>query len=130
MSVACYIVLDNEQPGFETFVNGKFLAKDTKKIDAICKKLGIRTFDDFLTMAENDISDILGEEAEQTEGEGEQWFTAEEGMAFVTTLITYIKANPKDVKNADRVLADLAEYAEVLEKAQGIGAKWRLCLDI
>lgn len=45
MSVAYYIVLDNEEPGFETFVNGKFLAHDANKIDAICKKLGIRKFD-------------------------------------------------------------------------------------
>jgi hypothetical protein len=130
VSVAYFIVLDNEEPGFDTFVNGKFLAKDAKKLDAICKKLSIRNFDDFLTMSEDDVSDMLGEEVELPEGEGEQWFTAEEGIAFVTALLTHIKANPKDVRNAEGVLEDLAEYAEVLEKARNIGAKWHLNLDI
>ena len=130
MSVAYYIVLDNAQPGFETFVNGKFLARDTQQMDAVCKKLGIRAFDDFLTMSEDDISDMLGEEIELPEGEGEQWFTPEEGMAFVTALITHLKANPQDVKNSQGVLEDLAEYAEVFEKVQGIGAKWHLNLDL
>jgi hypothetical protein len=81
-------------------------------------------------MSEDDVSDMLGEEVELPEGEGEQWFTAEEGIAFVTALLTHIKANPKDVRNAEGVLEDLAEYAEVLEKARNIGAKWHLNLDI
>ncbi|CAG0947610.1 hypothetical protein ANRL1_04332 [Anaerolineae bacterium] len=130
MSVAYYVVLDNEEPGFDAFVNGKYLAKETAKLDAICNKLGIRKFDDFLTMSEDDISDMLGEEVELPEGEGERWFTADEGIAFVSALITHINDNPKDVKNPEGVLEDLAEYADIFEKANNIGAKWHLNLDI
>jgi len=109
MGVAYYIVLDNEEPGFDAFVNGKYLANETTKLDAICDKLGIRKFDDFLTMSEDDISDMLGENIDLPEGEGEQWFTADEGIAFVSALIAHIKTNPKDVKNPEGVLEDLAE---------------------
>lgn len=131
MSVAFYIVLDQEDTDFDTFVNGKALAKDAKKLDAICKKLGLPTFDDFVAMSAEDLSDMLGEDVELPEGdEGEKWFTADEGISFVHSLVTHIQANPKDVKNAEAVLEDLAEYAEVFEQAKGIGAKWHLNLDI
>lgn len=130
MSVAYYIVLDNEEPGFETFVNGKFLAHDVENLDAICERLGIRAFGDFLAMSEDDISDMLGEDVELPEYEGEQWFDAREGIALVNALVAHIKANPGDVDNSSGVLEDLAEYAEVFQKAEGIGAKWHLNLDI
>ena len=129
MSVAYYIVLDHDNPGFDTFVNGKSLAKETERLDAICEKLGIKKLDDFLAMSEGDLSDMLGEDIELPEGEGEQWFSADEGITFIAALTAQIRAYPKEVKNAEGVLEDLAEYAEVLEKAKGIGAKWRLAMD-
>ncbi|MES2946777.1 MAG: hypothetical protein V4772_28260, partial [Pseudomonadota bacterium] len=113
MSVAFYIVLDQEDTDFDTFVNGKALAKDAKKLDAICKKQGLPKFDDFVAMSAEDLSDMLGEDVQLPEGEGEKWFTADEGISFVQSLIAHIQANPKDVKNAENVLEDLAEYAEV-----------------
>ncbi len=130
MSVAYYIVLDNDQPGFDTFVNGKFLAKDAEKLDAICEKLGIPKIDDFVFMSEDELADLLDEDIELPEGEGEQWFTADEGIAFVTALTEHIQAHPQTLSNPQGVLEDLAEYADVFEKAKGIGAKWHLNLDI
>ena len=60
MSVAYYIVLDKEEPGFDTFVNGKALAHE-KRLESLCKKLGLKTFEDFLTMSGDDIADMIGE---------------------------------------------------------------------
>lgn len=129
MSVAFYIVLDHADPGFETFVNGKSIAKDIKRLDKISRKLGLPTFDDFTSMSAEDLGDLLGEEMEIPEQE-EEWFTADEGLAFVAALAEHIETNPKDVKDAAGVLADLQEYAEVLQKAKGIGARWHLNLDL
>ncbi len=130
MGVAYYIVLDNEEPGFETFVNGKYLAHDVNKIDVICRQLGLRKIDDYVAMSEDEILDIMGGEIELPEGEGEKWFTADEGMIFVTSLSAHIKKNPMDVKNSKGVLDNLSEYAELLCKAKVIGAKWHLNIDI
>lgn len=129
MSVAYYIVLDNDEPGFDTMVDGKALAHE-EKIDALCEKLGLKALEDFLSMSEEDLADMLGEEIELPEGEGEKWFTPEEGLAFVSALVAHIKANPGSVKDAEGCLRDLAQYAEVLEQAKSIGAKWHLHLDI
>lgn len=130
MSVAYYIVLDNTEPGFDTFVNGKSIANETVKIDAICEKLGIQKLDDFISMSEDDISDMLGEDIDLPESAGEQWFSADEGIAFVTAVISHIRSNPKDVMNAEDVLGDFEEYAEIFKKTKEIGAKWHLYLDI
>ncbi|NJM13406.1 MAG: hypothetical protein HC889_17410 [Synechococcaceae cyanobacterium SM1_2_3] len=132
MSVAYYIVLDVEEPGFDAFVNGKFLARDAEKLDAICDQLDIPKIDDFVFMSEDELADLLDDDIElpEGEGEGEQWFTADEGIAFVTALTEHIKANPETLSNPQGVLEDLAEYADVFGKAKGIDAKWRLNLDI
>jgi len=126
MSVAFYIVLDNDAPGFDSFVNGKTLAKESKKLDAVCQKLGIPKFDDFVSMSAGDMEDFIGDDAEPPE---EKWFDAEDGLKFVNALMLHINANPEDVKNFKAVSEELAEYADVLGKAKAIGAKWHLSID-
>ncbi len=128
MSVAYYIVLDRDDPGFDTFVNGKFLAHEDG-LDALCKQLGLKTCEDFLSMSEDEFSDMLDEDIELPAGEGEQWFTPEEGLAWVAALAAHIAANPASVAKPRGCLEDLAEYAEVLEKARAIQARWHLGLD-
>jgi hypothetical protein len=129
MGAALYIVLDHEDPGFDPFVNGKAIAKETRKLDAISKKLGIPTFDSFISMSSEELEGILGDEAEFPPQRA-KWFSAEEGLSFVDALTKHIRANPASVKNQSAVLEDLGEYAEVLGKIKGIGAKWHLNIDI
>ena len=129
MGVALFIVLDKEDPGLDPFVNGKAIAKETKALDAICKKLGIPKFDDFISMSSDDLAEMLGDEVEMPEQEV-KWFAADEGLLFVEALASHIRANPASVKSAPVLLEDLAEYTEVFGKAKAIGAKWHLNLDI
>ncbi|OOG47534.1 hypothetical protein [Polaromonas sp. A23] len=129
MSVAFYVVLDKEDPGFDTFVNGKALAKEAQKLEVISKKLGIPTFEDFITMSADDIEDMLGEEVD-IPGQEEKWFTPEEGLGFIQKLADHIRVNPSSVTNSKAVLEDLGEYEEVFTKAKGVGARWHLNLDI
>ena len=129
MGVALYIVLDKEDPGFDPFVNGKAIARETKQLDAISKQLGIPTFDSFISMSSDDLEGILGGEVEMPP-QTVKWFSAEEGLSFIDALTKHIRANPASVKSQSAVLEDLGEYAEVLGKIKGIGAKWHLNIDI
>jgi hypothetical protein len=124
MSVAFYIVLDNDDPGFDTFVNGKALAKESEKLDAICQKLELPKFDDFVSMSADDMSEFIEDDAELPAME-EKWFDAEDGLKFVNALIAHIK----DMKNFKAVSEELGEYANILSKANAIGAKWHLAID-
>jgi hypothetical protein len=130
MSVAFYIVLDNDDPGFETFVNGKALAREAESLEEISATLGIPTFEDFTSMSAEDIEDMLGDDDAEIPEQEENWFTADEGLAFVQALVDHISSNPKAVKNQQAVLEELGEYADVFNKAKGIGARWHLNLDI
>jgi hypothetical protein len=49
MSAAFFIVLDKENPGFDTMVNGKFLAQDAKQLEKVAKSLGIRPLEDYVS---------------------------------------------------------------------------------
>ena len=122
MSAAYYIVLDNEKPGFETFVNGKALAKNMEKVSALCEKLGLRRLDGFVAMSADELADILGEEVETSDEMATKWFAADEGLFVVRGLSAHIKTHLQDMKDSTGVLTDLTEYESILCKAKGIGA--------
>ena len=135
MSAAFFIVLDKENPGFNTMVNGKFLSRDSKRLAKIAQSLGIRQLEDYVSYAPDEaraLMEELGAESERAEATKlpeQQWFEAQEGLDLVAKLTDHVRANPKAVTNAKGVLADLKEYKEVLEKARAVGARWNLQVD-
>ncbi len=129
MSVAYYIVLDNEEPGFDTFVNGKEIAKEIDVLNSISANLGLPSLEDFLAMSSEDLEDLIGEDFDIPE-QNASWFTTEDGIEFISKLKEHIKANPKCVANQSAILDELSEYEKILQKASSIGAKWRLNIDI
>ncbi len=124
MSLAYYIVLDQKDPGFDPFVNGKFLAAEARRVSKVAKKLGLRRLDDFVSFEEEPAAEVPGIETDVA-----PWFAAEEGVAWVSELLDRFRRDPKPLKNASGVIADLEEYLEVLRKAQGVGARWHFALD-
>ncbi len=130
MGLALYIVLDKADPGFDTFVNGKVISKETEKLDMISRQLDIPTFDSFISMSSEDFEDLLGDEVDIPPQQDIQWFSGEDGLSFIETLTQYLRANPTSVNNPSAVLDDLDEYAAVFRKAKEIGAKWHLNIDI
>jgi hypothetical protein len=126
MGLSYFIVLDNEKPGFETFVNGKYIAQAYKKLGGITKDLKMKSIDEFC--GNEEAAEILGIE-DELEGMETQWFEAEEGLAWVAKLREHLEANRASIKEAKNVLSDLKEYEELLKKAKKIGAKWRLGVD-
>jgi hypothetical protein len=59
----------------------------------------------------------------------EDWFTAEEGLATVRPLITYLRANPGAFRGTEAALSDLEDFAYVLEEADKRKVRWHLCVD-
>jgi hypothetical protein len=135
MSVAFYIVLDHQNTGFDTFVNGKALAH-CDELEAILKKLALK---DIYGYVEDDIGEFLDDEIGDDEDFREemmvdcskyQWFTAREGITYFSKIKSYLQRHTLDVENADYIISDLDEYIELLNKAASIGAKWHLRMDI
>jgi hypothetical protein len=132
MSLAYYIVLNNDDPGFETFVNGKALAHAIAEIDAICERDGIDKVDEFMGQSAGEFADMLGEAIDFPEDErgDAAWFEPDAGVAMVDAIAQSICANPKALRSPEAVLAELSEYRRVLVQAKSIGAKWHLAIDI
>ena len=116
MGAALYIVLEKEIDGFDHFVNGKALSSEEEALDEIARNLGVTPLMDFYSTSE--------EEAEELglEGGPEGWFTAEQGLATVNALLAH-------VKDKDTVVADLQEFAGVLEEARKRQVRWHLGVD-
>lgn len=132
MSVAYYVVLDIEEPGFDTFVSGKAVARASEELDALCHRTGLQTLDSFMGQSMDDFEDLLGEDIELPDGDDGQakWFEPAEGIALIESIVSAIKQSVTSVPSADAVLEDLEEYKAVLEQALKIKAKWHLALDI
>jgi hypothetical protein len=127
MSVAYFIVLDNDDPGFETMVNGKAVAHATGVINKFAAKLKLKTIDELTSFGELDEEFDVPDELRETET---PWFEAKEGIAWVSAIRKHIEANRSSVKDAERVISDLQEYEQVLTQAAKIGAKWHFQLDL
>lgn len=131
MSVAYYVVLDVEEPGFDAFVNGKAVAHAAEELEALCQQSGLQTLDSFLGQGMEDFADLLDEDIELPDGDDGQakWFDPAEGIALIESIVSAIQQNPAALSCSAEVLEDLEEYRAVLEKAREIKAKWHLALD-
>ena len=127
MGVAYFIVLDHPDPGFDLFVNGKAVARARADLYRITGALGLPGIDDLASFV--GLDDELGLPAELRDTDV-PWFEPHEGLRWVTAVRQHVEANPASVKEPDEVLSDLAEYEQVLRKAEAIGAKWHFEMDL
>lgn len=131
MGSAFFIVLNDPEPGFDTFVNGKALAEADEPLAQIAANLGLPAFEKYFSMS-SDAQAGLTEEFELDESLpdlSEKWYDVDEGLNWVNQVRDFVRSNPNSLKQADAVLADLAEYEKVLQQAKTINAKWHLSVD-
>jgi hypothetical protein len=127
MGAAYYIVLDNKDPGFDTFVNGKAVSRDADGIAKVAATLNLPDINDLASFADLAAEFDVDPDLEAAQG---KWFEPAEGLAWVRAMRDYVRGNPDWLKAADRVLSELDEYEKVLMGAERIGAKWHFAIDI
>lgn len=126
MSVAYFIVLDKDDVDFDPFVNGKAIAHAFDELASFCKQHQLKTIEDFHSQ---DLSEFVDEldDFEMPEQE-EKWFTADEGVEWVTSLLAKLNSE-KPIFASQDIYEDLKEYLEVFKDAKRVCAKWHLELD-
>lgn len=131
MSVAYYVVLDRDDPGFDTFVNGKAVAQALDDLNALCYGLELPTLESFMGQSMEEIEDLLGEDIDLPDGDdGEpKWFDPADGIALIDALVSAIQQTATPMPAAAAVLDDLEAFKTVLEQARTIKAQWHLALD-
>jgi hypothetical protein len=133
--MAFFIVLDREDPGFDTMVNGKFLAKDAEQLGKIADSLGLRQLESYVSYSPEEARammedmDVDPDEIAEIALPEKVWYEPQEGLDWAAKVGAHVRENPSSVKNAAGVQEDLDEYRAVLEQAQAIGARWNLQVD-
>jgi hypothetical protein len=127
MGVAYFIVLDRKNPGFDTAVDGKAVARESKaprKDHPETQPAQHHDLTSFAALAaEFDVDPDLPSAQEK-------WFEAAEGLRWVRAVCESILTHPRSVKNLAALLADLQRFEEVLANAQRAGAKWHFEMDV
>ena len=120
MSTAYFIVLDDDDPGFDSFVDGKMLTRELDSVNRIAANLGLKRFEDY---AFQDLSEFGGPDMDP------DWFDAKEGIDWASQILQRMREDPLAVKEVDGVIADLEDYIRIFEEAGRRGMKWHLELD-
>jgi hypothetical protein len=131
MSAALYIVLEDGEPGFETQVGGKALAREEDSLNAIARSLKVMPLMEFFSFDTEEAIELMEFEGDPSKADipETQWFDAADGLKTVQTLLSYITSHPDSVGNTQAVIEDLTEFEEVLEQAQENGLTWHLSVD-
>ena len=128
-----YIVVEGEDPGFDTFVNGRALARHEDSVEKLALSLGVRPLIEFFSADENSMLLLIEEGAGNSELVKRlpppQWYFGSEGLATVTRLVEALREEPHKLgSEGPQVLEELEEYARVLAKTEERGLRWHLAV--
>jgi len=133
MAASLYIVVEGEDPGFDTFVNGQALARNEDALEKLAERLKVKPLLEFFSADENSMALLL----EQGAGNPTwarclpepQWFDASDGLLTIRTLIGFLAATPAALGSETQpVLFELREYERVLHKTAQRELHWHLAV--
>lgn len=133
MAASMYIVVEGEDPGFDTFVNGRSLARHEDALEKLALRQGVRPLIEFFSADENSMALLIEEGA----GDQEllrrlpppQWYSPTDGLKTVQALLQALQDDPQQLgTEGKQVISELKEYQEVLEKAKEREMRWHLAV--
>ncbi len=128
-----YIVVEGEDPGFDTFVNGRALARNEDSVEKLALRLGVRPLIEFFSADENSMSLLIEEGAGNRELlqrlPPPQWYSADEGLATVEALIMALENEPQQLgSEGEQIFSELMDYRRVLRKTRERNMRWHLAV--
>jgi len=128
MSVAWYIVLERNVPGFDHGIDGKVLGHASKALDAVAEEAGVPPLMEFFSASPEELAAFAedqGIDSTDSELPAEAWFSAEDGLKTVRALLQAAE----DGKLAGNIADELRAFKKVLEVARDNGVGWHLAVD-
>ena len=126
MSVAWYVKLERDTPGFDHTLNGKAVAKVADLLDSVAKGKGLPTLMSFFSISSDELAGFASDHGVSLkQPPPEKWFSADEGLKTINGLLDYAENQKLDA----RVVTDLQEFKNVLETAKRNGVAWHLAVD-
>src|ERR1700733_13015117 len=133
MAASMYIVVEGEDPGFDIFVNGRFLARHEDALEKLALQLGVRPLIEFFSADENSMSLLIEEGAGDRELMRRlpppQWYSPADGLSTVQALLNALIDEPQQLgTEGEQVISELMEYARVLKKTDDRQMRWHLAV--
>src|SRR5579862_130587 len=133
MSASMYIVVEGEDPGYDIFVNGHALARNEDALEKLAMRLGVKPLLEFFSADQNSMALLLEEGAGDPEWAKTllppQWFSPEEGLSTIITLLDHLKDAPTTLgTETAQVIIELEEYERVLRKTATKHLRWQLAV--
>jgi hypothetical protein len=128
-----YIVVEGEDPGFDIFVNGRTLARNEDALEKLAERLGVKPLLEFFSADQNSMAVLLDEGAGDPEWAKTlpppQWFSPEDGLVTISTLIDYLQDAPATLGgDTAKAVKELEEFQRVLRKTAIRSLKWQLAV--
>ena len=128
-----YIVVQGDDPGFDTFVNGRALVRNEDAMERLAIRLGVRPLIDFFSADENSMSLLIEEGAGNPDLLEQlpppQWFAGDDGLATIRPLLQALRDDPSQLGSEGEYLREeLEEYEVVLQKTADRGLRWHLAV--
>jgi hypothetical protein len=133
MAASMYIVVEGEDPGFDIYVNGRTLARYEGAVESLAISLGVKPLLEFFSADQNSMALLIEEGGGNHEILKQlpppQWYNPTDGLETVEALIAALEQDPHQLgTEGPEVLAELREYATVLEKTSERGLRWHLAV--
>jgi len=133
MSASMYIVVEGDDPGYDIFVNGHALARNEDALEKLAMRLGVKPLLEFFSADQNSMALLLEEGAGDPEWAKTlpppQWFSPEEGLNTIVTLLDYLKHAPTTLgTETAQVVSEFEEYERVLRKTATRNLRWQLAV--
>ncbi|SEB36842.1 hypothetical protein [Terriglobus roseus] len=133
MSASMYIVVQGEDPGFDTFVNGRALVRNEDALERLAIRLGVRPLIDFFSADANSMSLLIEEGAGNPDLLEKlpppQWFPGDDGLATIRPLLQALRDDQSQLGSESVYLREeLEEYEVVLQKTADRGLRWHLAV--
>jgi hypothetical protein len=128
-----YIVVEGEDPGFDTFVNGRSLARNEDALERLALRLGVKPLIEFFSADENSMALLIEEGAGNQDLirrlPPPQWYSPWDGLRTVKALVEALSDEPQQLgTEGEQVLSELLEYAQVLAKTKDRNMRWHLAV--
>ena len=133
MAASMYIVVEGEDPGFDTFVNGRSLVRHEDALEKLALRQGVKPLIEFFSADENSMSLLIEEGAGNQELiqrlPPPQWYSPDDGLITVQALVRALEDEPQQLgSEGEQVLSELLEYRKVLEKTKSRDLRWHLAV--
>ena len=128
-----YIIVEGEDPGFDTYVTGHALARNEDALQRLAERLTVSPLLEFFSADQNSMALRLDHGSGHPDWTQHlpppQWFRPEDGLRTVRCLLDFLAMAPGVLGTDTQMIArELKEFETVLRKTAQRDLRWHIAV--